>query len=175
MAYFLGGVVGMATLIPPLNGCLPRMTSGEKRFAQRLEAKLEDDYLLWYDVPEGNSGFHPDFIVMHPHRGILILEVKDWRINTIQKLSKTRATILTSGGAKEMFSPLEQARIYAHSSKGLEFPVVAIPGIGYLPNTHGELKDEVRLMYVGMTRAMDQLILTGHQDSTFGEMLARVV
>ncbi|MFC1749580.1 3'-5' exonuclease [Pseudomonadota bacterium] len=65
--------------------------------------------------------------------------------------------------------------MYAHSSKGLEFPVVAIPGIGYLPNTHGELKDEVRLMYVGMTRAMDQLILTGHQDSTFGEMLARVV
>ena len=33
------------------------MTSGERRFAERLEAKLEDDYLLWYDVPRGGSAF----------------------------------------------------------------------------------------------------------------------
>lgn len=91
------------------------MTGGEKRFAQRLEAKLEEDYLLWFDVSVGNSGFHPDFIVMHPRRGILILEVKDWRLDTIHKMDKTRATILTNSGVKEMFSPFEQARIYAHS------------------------------------------------------------
>ena len=35
----------MSTLIPSLSSCLSRMTPGEKRFAQRLEAKLEDDYL----------------------------------------------------------------------------------------------------------------------------------
>jgi hypothetical protein len=29
------------------------MTSGEKRFAWRLEDKLEDDYLCWYDVSIG--------------------------------------------------------------------------------------------------------------------------
>ena len=27
------------------------MTSGEKRVAERLEQKLDDDYLLWHDVP----------------------------------------------------------------------------------------------------------------------------
>jgi hypothetical protein len=43
----------MATLIPALNSCLSRMTSGERRFAQRLEQLLEDDYLCWYDVPVG--------------------------------------------------------------------------------------------------------------------------
>jgi hypothetical protein len=45
------------------------MTGGEKRFAQRLEKKLEDDYLLWYDVPIGPANTHPDFIILHPQRG----------------------------------------------------------------------------------------------------------
>jgi hypothetical protein len=35
----------MATLIPALGTCLHRMTAGEKRLAERLEKKLEDDYL----------------------------------------------------------------------------------------------------------------------------------
>lgn len=43
----------MATLIPAIGGCVSRMTSGEKRFAYRLEAKLEADYLCWYDVAIG--------------------------------------------------------------------------------------------------------------------------
>jgi hypothetical protein len=31
------------------------MTSGERRLAERLEQKLDEDYLLWYDVPVGPS------------------------------------------------------------------------------------------------------------------------
>ncbi|MEH2154921.1 nuclease-related domain-containing protein [Nostoc sp.] len=56
----------MATLIPSFNSCSMRMTPGERRLAQRLEDKLEDDYLLWYDVPVGKKQLHPDFIVLHP-------------------------------------------------------------------------------------------------------------
>ena len=41
----------MATLIPSIGTCVSRMTAGEKRVAERLEQKLDDDYLLWYDVP----------------------------------------------------------------------------------------------------------------------------
>jgi hypothetical protein len=37
-----------------------------KALAERLEDKLDDDYLLWYDVPVGPQQLHPDFIVMHP-------------------------------------------------------------------------------------------------------------
>ena len=43
----------MASLIPAIGTCLPRMTSGERRLAERLEQKLDDDYLLWYVVPVG--------------------------------------------------------------------------------------------------------------------------
>ena len=50
-----------------------RMTSGEKRLAERLEQKLDADYLLWYDVPVGPKQSHPDFVILHPRRGLLIL------------------------------------------------------------------------------------------------------
>lgn len=105
----------MATLIPAINSCLSRMTSGERRFAQRLEQLLEDDYLCWYDVPVGPKGLHPDFIVLHPRRGILILEVKDWKLESIQQMDKTTATLLTADGLKREANPLEQARQYCHA------------------------------------------------------------
>lgn len=105
----------MAILIPSLSTCLSRMTGGEKRIAARLETKLEDDYLLWYDVPIGPANSHPDFIVLHPQRGILILEVKDWKPDTIQSANRQSFELLTSSGIKHVINPLEQARQYAHA------------------------------------------------------------
>jgi hypothetical protein len=104
----------MAILIPSISTCLSRMTSGGKRVAERLEKKLDDDYLLWYDVPVGPKYSHPDFVVMHPRRGILILEVKDWRLSTIQRADKHNWEIIPDGVPKSVASPLEQARQYAH-------------------------------------------------------------
>lgn len=91
------------------------MTPGERRVAQRLEAKLEDDYLCWFDVPVGPTNSHPDFIVLHPRRGLVILEVKDWKPETIQSINKSDAAILTPKGLKHVLNPLEQARQYAHA------------------------------------------------------------
>jgi hypothetical protein len=53
-----------------------------------IERPVDDDYLLWYDVPIGPKQCHPDFVVLHPRRGLLILETKDWRLDTIQKASR---------------------------------------------------------------------------------------
>jgi superfamily I DNA/RNA helicase len=61
--------------------------------------------------------------------------------------------------------------ITMHSSKGLEFPVVAIPGIGYMPHKSNDSAEEARLLYVGMTRAMDHLVLTYHSQSDFAQKL----
>ena len=104
----------MATLIPALGACTSRMTSGERRLAERLEQKLDDDYLLWYDVSVGPRNAHPDFVVMHPRRGILILEVKDWRLATIGQADKQTWEIIPDGVPKTVINPLEQARQYAH-------------------------------------------------------------
>lgn len=68
------------------------MTAGERRLAQRLQEKLENDYLCWYDVPVGRAWAHPDFIVLHPRRGLLVLEVKDWKLDTVRDANKNSLT-----------------------------------------------------------------------------------
>lgn len=102
----------MATLIPSITTC-KFDTRGEARLARLLEAKLEDDYLCWYNVPIGPARLHPDFIIMHPRRGLLILEVKDWRLSTIQSITNHEAIIFVNGSPVQVKNPLEQARIYA--------------------------------------------------------------
>jgi hypothetical protein len=104
----------MATLIPALGSCVSRMTPGERRTAERLEQKLDTDYLLWYDVAVGPRHQHPDFVVMHPRRGILILEVKDFRLGTLIRADKQTWDIHGDQGPKTIPNPLEQARQYAH-------------------------------------------------------------
>jgi DNA helicase-2/ATP-dependent DNA helicase PcrA len=67
-----------------------------------------------------------------------------------------------------------------HAAKGLEFPVVFIAGLeeGLFPHSRafeddGELEEERRLCYVGMTRARQRLILTSAaRRRTFGEYKA---
>src|SRR4051812_7895748 len=104
----------MATLIPALSSCVTRMTNGERRLADRLEEKLDSDYLIWFDVPIGPKHSHPDFVVLHPRRGLLILETKDWKLETIRQADKETWEILIGGAPKRVPSPLVQARHYAH-------------------------------------------------------------
>ncbi len=106
----------MAEIIPPLNKqTLSSMTPGEKRVARRLEALLEDDYLVWYDIPVGKKRRYPDFIVLHPSRGLLFLEVKDWKPETLYKISKSDVALLTNNGLVTKPHPLEQARQYTYN------------------------------------------------------------
>lgn len=43
-------------------------------------------------------------------------------------------------------------------SKGLEFPVVALPGVGYMPAAGEDEKEAARMFYVAATRAMQRLV-----------------
>ncbi len=61
-----------------------------------------------------------------------------------------------------------------HSSKGLEFKTVVLMGIEKIQNVHTELADQVRLMYVGMTRAREKLLVTASKETVFTERLAQV-
>ncbi|WPC73410.1 3'-5' exonuclease [Vibrio porteresiae] len=105
----------MAELIPSLNSCLSKMEAGEKRLARRLESLLEDDYLCWFDIPVGRQRRYPDFIILHPQRGLLFLEVKDWKIDNIFSFNSKYVELLTSDGIKTLSNPLEQVRQCAYT------------------------------------------------------------
>lgn len=131
----------MATLIPALGSVLSRMTAGEKRFAERLEGKLEDDYLCWYDVSIGERTRHPDFVIFHPSRGLLVLEVKDWKLTTIQSMDKQSVVLMTDHGIKNELNPLEQARqfMFVVTNKLERDPQLVFPS--------GSLKGKVAFAY----------------------------
>ena len=134
----------MTTLIPAIGACTSRMTSGERRFAHRLEDKLEDDYLCWYDVSIGERTQRPDFVVFHPGRGLLVLEVKDWKTTTLQSMTMQHAVLLTDRGIVHELNPLEQARQYLYSvvhklerDPVLVWPSGSLKGKPFFPYGHG--------------------------------------
>jgi len=101
----------LAEIIPALNkATLGRMTVGEKRLARSLKVLLDENCLCWYDIPVGKKRRYPDFIILHPGRGLLFLEVKDWKPETLKAINKTEVTLLTTNGLKPKAHPLEQAR-----------------------------------------------------------------
>ncbi len=101
----------MATLIPTL-GSARFDTRGELRLAERLKDFLEDNTIVWHNLPIGPRGRHPDFVIANPANGLLILEVKDWRLDTIVKADKVEVELLTDRGVVRQQNPLEQARSY---------------------------------------------------------------
>lgn len=83
---------------------------GEKRFIAVLK-KLNDHYLCWYDIPAGEEQFRSDFIILHPERGLLVIEVKDWRMDTILSIGLDYARIRKRNGEECVEkNPLTQAQ-----------------------------------------------------------------
>ena len=56
-----------------------------------------------------------------------------------------------------------------HSSKGLEFPVVMLISLNLLDAREEQYADEIRLLYVGMTRATHELHLSASGASSFAD------
>lgn len=88
-------------------------TTGEKRLAERLEKKTDNDHLCWFNVPIGTKALQPDFIILHPQRGILILEVKDWKKESIKSANPAQIELIVEGRSIISKNPMVQAREYA--------------------------------------------------------------
>jgi Nuclease-related domain len=79
----------MAILIPSL-GFARFDSRGELRLAERLKDFLEENAVVWHNLPVGPHSRHPDFIIVHPANGLLVLEVKDWRLESIVLADKAK-------------------------------------------------------------------------------------
>jgi superfamily I DNA/RNA helicase len=56
-------------------------------------------------------------------------------------------------------------------SKGLEFPVVALPGVGHMPAAGEDEQEAARVFYVAATRATQRLVIGVGEPSSFSSKL----
>ena len=62
-----------------------------------------------------------------------------------------------------------------HSAKGLEFALVFVAGLQAMPMVHESLDDALRLLYVAMTRATRELVLSAHGRSAIVERIEQAL
>lgn len=81
------------------------------------------------------------------------------------------------GDKKHSYTPGQDSVkiVTMHSSKGLEFPLVCIPAIGAASKHDGEPEEEARLLYVAMTRATQELVMTYGEESLFSEKMQKAM
>ncbi|MDF1739221.1 MAG: 3'-5' exonuclease [Verrucomicrobiales bacterium] len=98
----------MATIIP--SSIPTSATAGEKRLHRLLE-RLPDDCVVYYEPDL--EGRHPDFVILCPSLGVLVIEDKNWRPATIRGGNRQQITIRTTEGQeKSITHPIKQARSY---------------------------------------------------------------
>ncbi|WP_312476665.1 3'-5' exonuclease [Neobacillus sp.] len=84
-------------------------TAGERLFFRTLKTYLPDDYIVYFE-PE-IQGRRPDFVIIGPDLGIVVLEVKDYTRNTLLQINHDEWHIVaTSGEQAVVKSPIKQAR-----------------------------------------------------------------
>ena len=78
---------------------------------------------------------------------------------------------------KAAYKPSQQlvTVLTIHSSKGLEFDTVVLANIEKIQFIAEELVDQVKLIYVGMTRAKTKLLMTSSGDTVFTQRLVDMV
>jgi hypothetical protein len=98
----------MAETIPET---LPRSgpTAGERRVFAAL-AKLPEDCLIYYEPVVARR--YPDLIVILPEVGVLIIEVKDWRLAELSRVTPDTVTMTRRGAETTAMHPRKQARGY---------------------------------------------------------------
>lgn len=90
-----------------------RCNGGERKVFLALKRCLDDDFIVWHNTPIGHRARQPDFVILSPRQGILLLEVKDWKPATLKRADPIQVELETDRGRVTEHHPLVQARVYA--------------------------------------------------------------
>ena len=118
-------------------------------------------------IQDHNLSDNPPLVLLS-HIAVMYEEMP----SLIQNLILGRESDVVRSGGK-VYSPDAVSLMTIHAAKGLEFPVVFICGVneGRIPLRNSRLEcnieEERRLLYVGMTRARDELLLLTYQAPSF--------
>jgi Nuclease-related domain/AAA domain/UvrD-like helicase C-terminal domain len=128
--------ISVATIIPSLeeiNRLKQKPTEGERALLFFL-GKLNDDFIVYFQ-PFLNGSL-PDFVILHPVKGVLVIEVKDWDLN-LYKIKNGKWNIDKNKRSQLIKSPLKQVRgykdnIYSYIQGLVEDSVLNRRKYGYL-------------------------------------------
>ncbi len=114
----------MAIFIPSIPEILASerdtITNGEWQLLYTLQG-LNNEYTVYFQ-PHINYA-HPDIVVIHPRKGILIIEVKDWNLQSYQfHTHKTHGYWTVSDEDAHLTSPFEQVERYKNELYDLLSP-----------------------------------------------------
>ncbi|MBO0753927.1 MAG: NERD domain-containing protein, partial [Bradyrhizobiaceae bacterium] len=84
-------------------------SAGERRVFAVLQ-QLPDDVIVYYEPVLGER--YPDFIVILPSIGLLVVEVKGWYPNAIERADNNEVTVNARGRREVCKHPVRQARDY---------------------------------------------------------------
>jgi hypothetical protein len=99
----------MALMVP--DAVPSKASEGEKRLFRILHYELPDDCYVWYEPRV--KGIHPDFIIVGPTLGLLVLEVKGWSASQILSADNNFFEIKNGNERSEkQQSPLRQGKGY---------------------------------------------------------------
>ena len=111
-----------------------------------------------------------------PWRDIAVLSTSQWQGKEIAKqLDEENIPYLLADSKKHKnaYDPANNTVTIStiHSSKGLEFPRVIMLGVGSLKDDDDRKLANARLLYVGMTRAQECLLITTSESNEFSKKL----
>jgi Nuclease-related domain len=100
----------MARMHPEEIEELENPTEGERRVFRFLReaARPDSEFIGWYEPAIGEQGIEPDFVLLGNHHGLLVLEVKDWRIDQIEEADSLNFKIWIGGKEENRTNPDRQ-------------------------------------------------------------------
>ena len=99
----------MASLIPRMQVCAFN-NAGERLVAERLEQTLGEQALVWHQAPVGPKQMQVSFVIVCPKRGMLMLEVRDWQVDHIERATPQAFVLLEQEVLTLLINPQAQAR-----------------------------------------------------------------
>jgi hypothetical protein len=108
----------MAKMVPRDVTQLKNPTTGEKALFNIIKSKLPDNWIC-YAIQKIAGGNRPDFLLIGPDLGILVVEEKSVSVNMIKSVNSKTWNIVREGKVIEEENPEEQARGYVLQAIGL--------------------------------------------------------
>ncbi len=120
----------MALMVP--DSVPSKASAGEKRLYKILQYELPDDCYVWYEPRV--KGLYPDFIILGPTLGLLVLEAKGWSVHQIIS-ANTQFFEIKNGTERpeRQQSPLCQGKGYLDTvlDKFKQYPILTQPDGNY--------------------------------------------